>query len=220
MRSALQLVLFILCFFLVWTVRATVLMPIDQAIGAQGWRLAYSVLVKALFWGVPAWLVARRADPGYPCSYLRMSTPAERLPLAIGIGLLYMAGILAWEGAFSARVAAVLLHRPLSAWGLDLLGIIPSAAVEEIFFRGLLLREIERRAGFAAANVITAFLFMLIHVPNWLWMNGYQAWMPATALAIFLLALMLGLLVKISGSIWPSVGAHVFNNLIARLLQM
>lgn len=92
--------------------------------------------------------------------------------------------------------------------------------IEEILFRGLVLRELTERFDFLTANLVTALLFVAIHWPNWLWMYGYQNWMPATALAIFLLALLLGMLVRITGSIWPSVGAHAANNLIARLIGL
>lgn len=38
---------------------------------------------------------------------------------------------------------------------------------EEIVFRGLNLQEINKKVAFWTANIVTAFLFLVIHYPIW-----------------------------------------------------
>ena len=65
-RSARELLLFIVCFFVVWTVRATYFYAIDDAIASDALRTVYSLVVKLLLWGVPVFgyaLWVRRQSP-------------------------------------------------------------------------------------------------------------------------------------------------------------
>ena len=65
-HSAVDLLLFIVCLFAIWSVRATFLYAIDESIAPEGLRTVYSVTVKLILWGLPAFGYAywvRRAPP-------------------------------------------------------------------------------------------------------------------------------------------------------------
>lgn len=74
--------------------------------------------------------------------------------------------------------------------------------MEELLFRGVILGGFLRRYEPTKAIVLSSVLFSLFH-----W-NIYQ--MPSA----FILGALLGWLYYISRSIWPSVFAHFFNNLL------
>lgn len=76
-RALSSLVLVLAALFVVWTIRATVMMPIDQSIPSGVLRLLYSIGIKLAIWVLPSWWMARRADPGHPCRYLRITTPVR-----------------------------------------------------------------------------------------------------------------------------------------------
>lgn len=81
--------------------------------------------------------------------------------------------------------------------------ILIAPLVEEIFFRGFLLRALANRAGNALGSIITALIFALLHFP-------WQSIIP-----VFILGLIINSLVIRTKSIWPAIGFHIFNNSIA-----
>jgi membrane protease YdiL (CAAX protease family) len=76
---------------------------------------------------------------------------------------------------------------------------------EELFFRGLVLRSFERNMTRSLAVLLSAFLFGVMHMDL---LQGFGA---------MLLGLFLGFVTIQSGSIWPAVTAHAFNNLLCSL---
>ncbi len=93
-------------------------------------------------------------------------------------------------------------------FGKDIFSIIMSGImvvliapfVEEIFFRGFLLRTMCNKAGNIFGSVITAVVFTLLHFP-------WQSFIP-----IFILGLIINSVVIKSKSIWPAIGFHILNN--------
>ncbi len=79
------------------------------------------------------------------------------------------------------------------------------ALSEELAFRGLILQGLRSRLGSATAVVLSALLFGVIHLD------------PLQGLGAFFTGLYLGYLTVRSGSIYPAIAAHGFNNLWATL---
>ena len=73
-RSAVELFLFILCFFAIWSVRATFLYAIDESITPDSLRTVYSVTVKLILWVLPAF--------GYVC-WVRREPPLSYLGISV-----------------------------------------------------------------------------------------------------------------------------------------
>ena len=94
-----------------------------------------------------------------------------------------------------------------------------TALPEEIFFRGFLLKRLQRKLGFLGANLVQSLLFGLIHALMFIQQTG-----TLKAMAIFafisLIAFVLGAIneKKANGSILPSVLIHTLSNTIAGLL--
>lgn len=79
--------------------------------------------------------------------------------------------------------------------------------VEEIVFRGAIMRNLKRHMPIAAVLVIQAALFGLYH------MNLVQGFMA------FFLGLNIGLAVYFSGSLWAGILIHALNNSISVILS-
>jgi membrane protease YdiL (CAAX protease family) len=215
-RSPLAPIIFYVgIFFLVWTLRATILYRIDAGIESEALRQLYSNVVKFAVWVVPAFVYLVKVDGKNPFSYLKLSTPPVKatLPVAVVAIVLYFAVVLA------VSLLAQGKHLSLNFDGIALWSTSVSSFSEEILFRGFILNQLRERASFRAANLVTALLFVLIHLPNWLWTRGFQPQLLSDCVGIFVLACFLGYLLKKTDSLWACVAAHAANNFLASTIR-
>ena len=114
-----------------------------------------------------------------------------------------------WGGAWlrnwskaSQEAQTALIETANLGWLFLTVGVLTPLA-EELFFRGALMGWMMLR-GFPRWSVILlpALLFAVMHLN------------PMGMLQIFSLALLLGYLRWATGSLWPSVALHMFNNLL------
>jgi len=77
------------------------------------------------------------------------------------------------------------------------------AVTEEVLFRGVIFRLLERRGGTWIALAVSALLFGLVHLVN----PGATIW-GAVAIAIEA-GLMLGAAYAVTGSLWLPIGLHL-----------
>ncbi len=218
-RPAREFLLFIAGFFAIWTVRATALYVVDDAIASDALRAIYSIAVKLLLWAAPACGFAYWVRRASPCRYLGLSAmPSARqwaLYLAvIGAFLGAMVGFEAITGGNKLSLAGISLAVTLPG----LLSTIVSPVVEEVLFRGLFLKELTELVPRWTANLLTSLLFAAIHLPFWLSHGGLSAAVAARAAGVLIFSLLAGWLYVRSSSIWPSSVAHIANNCVAMLL--
>jgi membrane protease YdiL (CAAX protease family) len=84
-----------------------------------------------------------------------------------------------------------------------LLAVAIAPLIEELFFRGLIQRSLERRLGGGKGIVAASALFAAVHVLPWIF--------PLH----FILGLIFGFAVYATGSIWAGVILHLANNAVA-----
>lgn len=139
------------------------------------------------------------------------------LGLLAGVGtqvvlvpLIYVPIFLIWGERDVSEVARELTDRavdPLDVVVLLLILVVGAPLIEELFFRGLLLRSLERRLGAGWALAISSVLFGAIH---------FQL-LQFPALAAF--GAVVGWLTLRSGRLGPAIWAHIgFNGLTALVL--
>ena len=92
-----------------------------------------------------------------------------------------------------------------------------AGVMEELLFRGLVLHILVvgwavRQRGDAAAVVISALLFGMLHFVNA--GSGSLDVTALQALEAFLSAVLYGVLVLVGGSVWPAVALHGLGNLV------
>ena len=137
--------------------------------------------------------------------------------LAVGIYLLLSWGNEAlvsvwpegWGGAWlrnwskASQEAQATLIEGANLWVLFLTVGVLTPIAEELFFRGALMGWMMlRRFPRWIVILLPALLFAVMHLN------------PVGMLPIFFLALLLGYLRWATGSLWPSVGLHICNNLL------
>ena len=95
----------------------------------------------------------------------------------------------------------------LGAIAAGLLIVVAAPLSEEIFFRGFLFAGIRRSGGFILGAVVSSGIWGLFHY------TGPDSWPVILQLSIF--GLVLAWLYERTGSIWPPIAVHAFNNAVA-----
>ena len=214
--------LFLVAFYALWILRATWFYSrVDLSIPDNGWRLVFSNGIKFVLWILPAMAYLLWHDRQKPLASMKVNTRVDRRGFMIGVGLssVYLLGIILYEYFTSQRTLAGLMNStPLNFLG-TLASVFFSPFSEELLFRGFVLPKLCEGLRFWPANLLQAVLFAAIHWPNWVWVGGFHWSLVTTSVSILLLSLLLRWLTHQTNSIWPAVGVHIANNLLAAFLR-
>jgi membrane protease YdiL (CAAX protease family) len=178
-------------------------------LAAQGGQFAYWTLMKLLLWVLPS-VVLLRLSGLHLSDIYAWQTGKSVLLWGGGAGLALAVAALA-SRAFS--------HEPMfaPAWGWSFIsGVVVAPLVEELAFRGAVLRTLMLRYRFAAANTITAVFFLGIHLPGWSFQGVLMDRLTnitGGAISILIIGWILGLAAYKSQSVAGSTLAHILNNL-------
>ena len=115
-----------------------------------------------------------------------------------------------------------------SFFAICIVGNLINVVMEEGMFRGLFVRLAESRFRFGVALAFSSLLFGLWHsaAPLRNYFDGTMSGKGALLYALLLVVttslagVKFGLLVKLTGSLWASMGDHFFNNAIINLLHV
>jgi CAAX protease family protein len=199
---------YVVAFHLGWIMWPFVIYPkLTAALGQE--TLAYAVFhlgIRMIFWIAPVWLYLRCVDRVDPLEYLKLKHHVGRgLLIGIGLTMLNVAGTIARFGLPHPTLERVTWN---SIFGTSLL----VGVIEEIPYRGLMLRKFAERSNFWLANAITSLLFLAIHLPGWLALHTLNA---SAAVTITVFGFVMGLAVKWSDSLWAAVVAHSANDFMS-----
>ncbi|PHX81101.1 MAG: hypothetical protein CK540_04450 [Thermoleophilia bacterium] len=166
---------------------------------------AYVVFAAAI------WLVARHLGSPTAVLVIRRTPLGRSVALSVVAFVAIVAASAALEPVFHGAESQDIAFGawPSSPGGLLALvvsgvTIVAAAALtEELYFRGLLYGQLDRRWGVAAAVVWSAGVFGLAHFE------------PNAFPSLFVLGLILGLLRLRTQSFWPGAAVHAANNLLA-----
>lgn len=213
--------LFFIAFYLIWIIRATwFYSTVDTSIINETWRLIFANFTKFILWIIPAFAYVFLVDKENPLAQMKINSTLKRsnFPTIIIASSFYFAVVFLFEYLTSHRTLLSLVQAPLLKILSTLATVSISPVIEEIFFRGFVLHQLEIQSNFWKANIIQAFLFTAVHWPFWLWTNGFQIQILTTSVGIFILAIFLGWVLKKSKSVWPPVIVHIVNNLFSSFL--
>lgn len=217
--SIAPLAIYITTFLIVWSLRATVFISIDEGIESATWKNIYSNVVKFAIWVVPVFITLRvwRLPA---CTYLKLTTRVNKRGLLIAAMVVaaWLGLVVIGEAALSGRNVADLFRHSGNSLNI-LAGVFLSPVAEEILFRGFFLNQLNERLSFWRANLISAALFVLVHVPYWVSKNGLSANVIKDLANVFLLGCLFGWVMKKTNSLWPAVGAHIANNFLSALIH-
>jgi membrane protease YdiL (CAAX protease family) len=211
-KSLAPLIVYVLCFFTVWigawvygtypwAVRALGPATFQYALLSIGFRLAT--------WVLPVFWYLRRIDGVDPWHYLRLREHWKRgVVVGVALGVINLAGTM-------IRIPPSGWHGPYITWNSILGSSILVGFVEEIPFRGFLLRKLEERFTFWPALVISSLLFLAIHIPGWLMLGAFSI---SNAVFVFVFGALMGIVLRYSKSLWAPIIAHSLNDFISVVL--
>lgn len=171
------------------------------------------------------WTLARRkddADLGFTIKGSDFAYIALGLIFQIVMALLLIpvSNILFPDGRPLQEVADVIAGADtlLLKVGLVITAVVLAPVTEEIMFRGVLLRSLER-SGRRFALIVSALVFSAVHV---LGLDVDRLWQSALVVLppIFVLGLVLGWLTQRSGRLGPAIFLHSGWNLLAAFVLL
>lgn len=199
---------YLAAFHLGWIVWPFVIYPKLTAVLGQE-TLAYAVLhlsIRIAVWLAPVWFYLRYVDRVDPFEYLKLKNHIGRgLLMGIGLTILNAMGTVARFGLPHPTMERVTWN---SVLGTSLL----VGVIEEVPYRGFMLRKFAERLNFWLANLITSLLFLAIHLPGWIALHTLNG--PAM-MTVAVFGFVMGLAVKWSDSLWAAVVAHSANDFMS-----
>jgi membrane protease YdiL (CAAX protease family) len=207
-------------------------------------RTLYFVLFLYIVW-IGAWLLERALEPeigwintnGGQFTYWTIMTvllwllPSIALIHGLGYRVREVIAFNRWRSAIlwgcSAGFILILIkliinaynHQPLFSlpvnWSFAT-SVIVAPIVEEITFRGAVLRGLMLRHHFAVANTLTAIFFLGAHLPGWFFQGKLSFMLThpvGGAISILIIGWILGLVAFKSNSVLGSILTHMLNNL-------
>ena len=198
---------YVAAFHLTWVAWPFIVYPRLTAIGDA--TLTYALLnisLRLLLWVVPVVLYLSHVDHVDPIEYLRLSTHRGRgVAVALIVTVLNVAGSVARFGVPHPTTQSL-------TWNSVLGTSLMVGFIEEIPYRGFMLRKFTERIGRWPAMLITSVLFVSIHVPGWVALHVMSV---DRAASIFVFAVIMSLIVTYSGSLWASIIAHSANDCLS-----
>ncbi|MFI8707669.1 lysostaphin resistance A-like protein [Bacillus sp. NPDC077411] len=167
--------------------------------------------IKVLVWIFPVWLYIKYYLHANPIKYLKIKNVNKgmfwgiSLSLLLGLCFAFEIYILN-DQSFNFKLS---LNNYMN--GILLVGI-----TEEIVFRGFILQELNKILSFWKANIITSFLFLIIHYVIWIY-DGvfFDLW---SHIYVFLIGIFFGLIFKKTRSLWSVIILHSFHNLFVSIM--
>jgi CAAX protease family protein len=199
---------YLAAFHLGWIAWPFVIYPkLTAAFGQETFAYAVCQLgIRMLVWLAPVWFYLRYVDRVDPFEYLKLKRHIGR-GLLVGIGLTALTAI-------GTVVRFGLPHPTMErvTWNSVLGTSLLVGLIEEVPYRGFMLRQFAQRLNFWLANLVTSLLFLAIHLPGWIALHTLHG--PA-ALTIAVFGFAMGVAVKWSDSLWAAVVAHSANDFMS-----
>jgi uncharacterized protein len=216
-----RFVWFLAGLYAVWVLRVVVLLSIEYQLDSALLRQCSSHVLKIIFWVVAASAYIRFVDKENPVSFLKLNVLPRAKPFLLGEGITVAFLIIAAVVALTVQGGSLQKLKTMTAvswfalsWGMALVAI-----TEEILFRGFIFQKLRAVQSFHKANITTSILFLVIHWPGWLYMQGPHWGLLQLSGSILLISWVLGLLFEVTHSLWPPILLHFLNNVLSGALS-
>jgi membrane protease YdiL (CAAX protease family) len=184
-------------------------------LGSQSLRVQtlYWTLAKLLIWLAPIFAILARHRSVSIARYLSI----ERLAVGAKIGALY--GLAFVLVSFLSDVWTRSFGAPTIDSGL-MNALLIAPPFEELVFRGFILTTLQQ-AGvrFWPANVVSALMFLGLHIPGWYFMGSPKTSDIAALVGINLVGVVAGVAKQRSGSLYAAIVVHFLNNLYGSFVR-
>lgn len=210
---------FMAAFYVLWSLRVVLLLPVDKGIANEWLRMGWSHGVRVALWIVPIVLYLKCVDGAGVLAFVKLRTRPRRAGLAAGIVAGYVLVVAMSACLFQGGRWGVFLEMTGARWASLLVNMAIIAVVEETFFRGFVYGKLRATRAVFPSVLLTSLLFLLIHWPGWLYLRGLHGNLIPLSAGIFSIAFVMGLLVEFTDSLWPAIALHFLNNVVSASLS-
>ena len=205
-----KILAFVFIFFLLWIARQYLNLYVELSF-SDYLRTVSSIVIKIIFWILLSFIYSKVVYKENLFKKLEFKNNIKGLLYALTFGLLLLSLIL----AYSYISKGTLFDFNISLRGF-VSAVVFAPIIEEIVFRGLILNKLKLSIPFFWANLLTAVLFVLIHLPGWLICgDGISL---ENSLSILLVSFIWGYMYKKSNSFLSPVLGHALNNFISMIV--
>lgn len=207
--------IYFLLFFSFWSIRELWLAQYLEAMEPVSQALTAAV-IKIVIWVVPVILFVMIVEKKNLLSYLGLNRYFKRglkwagwTCLALVIYFIVL--------NFVVLQNNITVNIDFNEW---LNTIILVGFIEEIVFRGFLLKKLTETFMFWTANTITSILFVSIHFPIWFYNGLFEfPYIVGPMITAFILGFIFGFIYKITNSLWSVIVIHSVYNLLVALFN-
>jgi len=198
MEEAVWFTLFVLFIFIAAMIRDFILLPLTGP-HPSGLSILVRPLWKILTWLVPSFLFIRYVEKQPSLTYLKLNRFGREAQIGTAIGIL-----LALLIVLTRVMRGISFHFdiPADTWLND---IVLVGFMEEIPFRGIVFQKLEQWFGLHIGAVISALIFLGIHVPLWI---ATRQLTLSNCLYILVIGYGFCYLFKYSRSLWSTIIVH------------
>lgn len=196
-------------------IAATLALGIDSDLESLGATLALQAMVAAVFVGVAFYIAAPGPGPASAAELGLRRPYRPAVKAAVAAYLVYIGCAVVINTLLDPQQEDIARDLGLGEGVLGSIAagftiIVVASVSEEIFFRGFVFAGLRRNAPFAVAAVVSAFIWALLHFnPD----DPTGSWGVVAQLTV--LGVALAWLYERTGSIWPAIAVHSFNNALA-----
>jgi membrane protease YdiL (CAAX protease family) len=207
MRNRDPFLTYVAAFHLAWVAWPFVVYPRLSTFGEATFTYAlFNIGLRLLVWVAPVVLYLSRVDQVDPVDYLRLATFRRRgVVVALVITALNVAGSVLRFGVPHPTWQSL-------TWNSVLGTSFMIGVIEEIPYRGFMLRKFTDRVGRWPANLVTSLLYVSIHVPGWIALHALSV---DRAVSVFIFAVIMSMIVTYSRSLWAAIIAHSANDCLS-----
>lgn len=168
-----------------------------------------NISLRLLIWVLPVFLYLRWIDGVDPLAYLKLRAHWQR---GVVIGLLvtlvnFLLSLVRYGWPQPALHALT--------WNSLFSTFLLIGFIEEIPYRGFILQKLQERFNFWFANLLTALLFVAIHLPGWIKLDLLRV---ETVIFVFVFGFLLAVIFFYAKSLWSAIVAHSLNDFLAGFL--
>lgn len=228
-RALLGLIAFM---FTSWTLWSTMVLPYLEP--TVGWLHTVSAAsIRLGLWVLPSAYYLWKFKTREPVRGLGLGLPST---LERGLGAMSLASVaaLAVSVDVARKLNATIPEVWLLLWSRGNFEGFQTPFFEELVFRGVIFSEMLNLSGLSQraellplrvriqrawlANLGASLVFVGMHWPWWIYVDGLGLGLFIKSLPVFLLSLVLGVVFARGRSLWPCVLLHWLNNSLAQLV--
>ena len=208
-KHLIKLILFLICFYLLWTIRAFVYKNFEMDMSSEWSRKSLSVLWKWSVWILLPVLYILFVDNENPVLFFNLRNSGNNLKK-------YLLGILIFCLIWQITLLIIGYDKTISGPLTWIFTFLSAAIPEEFMFRGFVYTKIKGFISVKYSIVLTSLLFVLIHYPGWFIFAPHSLLnFLKDTLYIFLSSCLWCWIYEKSKSLYPSILFHGLNNIIA-----